>query len=183
MSAADRVLKEIERRAGREYLPIIGQRKGRVLAEAVREARPRRVLEVGTLIGYSAILIARELDREAELIVIEIHEDEAVEAEENIRRAEVPPSVKILVGDAVEVIPRLDGSFDLVFFDAEKREYMDYLRLVEERLHEGSVVVVDNAGIFAVQLRGFLDYVRRSGKYRSRYVPVGGDGLEISVKQ
>lgn len=182
MSAADRILKEIERRAGREYLPIIGPRRGRVLAEAVREARPRRVLEVGTLIGYSAIIIARELDREAELIVIELHEDEAAEAEEHLRRAEVPPSVRVLVGDALEVIPGLEGPFDLVFLDAEKGEYLDYLGLVEEKLHSGSVVVVDNAGVFAVQMRGYLDYVRRSGRYRSRYVPLGGDGLEISVR-
>jgi predicted O-methyltransferase YrrM len=59
---------------------------------------------------------------------------------------------------------------------------MEYLRLVENKLHKGAVVVADNAGIFAGQMRDYLSYVRTSGKYRSRYVPVGEDGLEISVK-
>jgi predicted O-methyltransferase YrrM len=87
-----------------------------------------------------------------------------------------------VVGDAVKVIPTLRGCFDAVFIDAEKTEYMDYLRLVEDKLHKGAVVVADNAGIFADQMQDYLRYVRTSGKYRSQYVPVGDDGLEISVK-
>ena len=157
-------------------------RKGRILTDVVRETKPKRVLEVGTLIGYSAILMGKELGNDAELITIEIHADEAKRAEENIRRAGIPPTVKVLVGDAIDVIPELEGSFDLVFLDAEKSEYIDYLRLVEDKLHRGSVIVADNAGIFARQMREYLDYVRSSGKYRSRYVQAGGDGLEISVK-
>ena len=157
-------------------------RKGQILAEVVRETKPKRVLEVGTLIGYSAILMGKELGNDAELITIEIHADEAKRAEENMRKAGIPPTVKVLVGDAIDVIPELEGSFDLVFLDAEKSEYIDYLRLVEDKLHRGSVIVADNAGIFAHQMREYLDYVRSSGKYRSRYVQAGGDGLEISVK-
>lgn len=168
--------------AEKEFLPIIGPRKGKILADTVREVRPKRVLEVGTLIGYSAILIGRELDKNARLITIEIHEDEAKMAEENIKKAQILPAVQVFVGDAVKIIPKLQGQFDLVFIDAEKTEYFDYLRLVEDKLHKGSVVVADNAGIFADQMRDDLDHVRHSGKYESKYVAVGGDGLEISVK-
>jgi len=183
LSSADMILREIERMAEMRFLPIVGPRKGQVLAQVIRETRPRRVLEVGTLIGYSAILMGKELPSDAELITIEVHADEARRAEENIRRAAIPPRVKVLVGDALHVIPKLKGEFDLVFLDAEKSEYIDYLRLVEEKLHKGSVIVADNAGIFADQMREYLNYVRGSGKYQSRYVPVAGDGLEISVRQ
>ena len=176
------VLKEIEGMSKREFLPIVGPEKGRVLVEIIRENKPKRVLEVGTLIGYSAILMGKELGADCTLITIEIHPDEAKMAKENIKRAEMPPIVEVLVGDAIEVIPRLQGEFDLVFIDADKREYLDYLRKVEEKLHKGSFIVADNAGIFANQMRDYLDYVRSSGKYESRYVPVGGDGLEVSVK-
>jgi len=168
--------------AEKEFLPIVDPHKGKVLAETVRKVRPKRVLEVGTLIGYSAILIGRELDKNTQLITIEIHEDDAKMAEENIKRAQVPPTVQVLVGDAVKIIPQLEGQFDLVFIDAEKTEYIDYLRLVEDKLHEGSAVVADNAGVSADQMRDYLEYVRSSGKYRSRFARVGGDGLEISVK-
>jgi len=80
------------------------------------------------------------------------------------------------------VIPKLKGPFDLVFIDADKSEYLDYLRLVEDKLHKGSVVVADNAGIFADQMQDYLDYVRSSQRYKSKFVRIGRDGLEISVK-
>ncbi len=167
----------------RNFLPIVGPRKGEVLVEIVRRIKPKRILEIGTLIGYSAILMGKELESDAHIITIEIHADEAAMAEENIRKAQIKPKVDVLVGDAIEILPRLEGEFDLVFIDADKREYMDYLKLVEDKLHKGSVLVADNAGIFADEMRDYLDYVRHSEKYESRYVPVGKDGLEVSVKK
>ena len=79
-----------------EFLPIVGPHKGKILAEAIRKVKPKRVLEVGTLIGYSAILIGKELDENAEITTIEIHAKEAKAAEKNIRRAEIPPKVNVI---------------------------------------------------------------------------------------
>lgn len=182
LDKARNMLRKIEKRAHDEFLPIVGPEKGRFLAEEIRKAKPKRVLEVGTLIGYSAILIGKELDKTSQMITIEIHADEAKTAEENIRKAAIPPKVGVIAGDAIQVIPRLEDAFDFVFIDAEKAEYRDYLRLVEDKLRKGTVIVADNAGIFANQMADYLDYVRTSGKYSSRYVPVGVDGLEIAVK-
>ena len=182
MSEANEILKEIEGMAERKFLPIVGPEKGRVLVKTVREIRPKHILEIGTLVGYSAILMGKELGSETHLITIEIHDDEARIARRNVERAKIPPTVEVVVGDAKEVIPKLRGGFDLVFVDAEKSEYLEYLQLVETRLHKGSTIVADNAGIFADQMSDYLSYVRSSGKYRSRFVPVGEDGLEISVK-
>ena len=182
LSKADEILKEIERTAESKFLPIVGPEKGRVLVKIVRETEPKRVLEVGTLVGYSAILMGKELGSETRLIGIEIDDDEARIALRNVERAEIPPTVEVIVGDAKEVIPKLAGKFDLVFVDAKKSEYLEYLRLVEAKLHKGSTIVADNAGIYATQMKDYLGYVRSSGKYRSRFVAVGQDGLEISVK-
>jgi predicted O-methyltransferase YrrM len=182
MSKADEVLEEIERMTKKEFLPIVEPRKGQILVQVIHEIKPKRVLEVGTLIGYSAILMGKELQSDARLITIEIYADEAEMARENIKRAEVPPTIEVIVGDAIEVLPKLTGKLDMVFIDADKREYLDYLRLVEDKLHRGSVVAADNAGISADQMRNYLDYVRSSGKYSSKYVPVDGDGLEVSVR-
>ena len=118
----------------------------------------------------------------AEIVTIEIHRDEAEVAGENIRKANIPVKVKIITGDALEVIPTLKGPFDFAFIDAEKTEYLQYLNLTEDKLCRGAVVVADNAGIFADQMSDYLDYVRNSGKYQSRFVQVGDDGVEISVK-
>jgi predicted O-methyltransferase YrrM len=80
------------------------------------------------------------------------------------------------------MIPTLEGQFDFAFIDAKKNEYFQYLKLVEDKLQKGSVVFADNAGVFANQMGDYLDYVRNSGKYRSCYFQVGGDGVEISIK-
>jgi len=76
----------------------------------------------------------------------------------------------------------LSGKFDAVFVDVEKSKYLQYLRLVQVKLQKGSTPVADNAGVFATWMEDYLDYVRFSGRYRSRLVGVGEDGLEISVK-
>jgi predicted O-methyltransferase YrrM len=70
----------------------------------------------------------------------------------------------------------------MVFIDAEKSEYIDYLRLVEDKLHKGSIIVADNAGIFVDEMKDYLEYVRNSGKYSSEYLPFDGNGVEVSVK-
>lgn len=182
LNKAERVLKEIEDRASKEFLPIVGPHKGEILAEEVSKAKPMNVLEVGTLIGYSAILIGKELDAKARFVSIEQHLEETELAEENIHRSEIPPQIQVITGDAIEVIPSLEGCFEFAFIDAEKSEYYQYLRLAEDKLVKGAIIVADNAGIFADEMKDYLDYVRNSGKYRSRYVGIGEDGLEISVK-
>jgi predicted O-methyltransferase YrrM len=182
LSKADKVLKEIESMAERKFLPILGPEKGSVLLRVIHEIKPKRVLEVGTLIGYSAILMAKELESNAHLTTIEMHSNKAEIARQNIKRAEVSPSIDVVVGDAIKVIPKQAGKFDMVFIDAEKTEYLDYLRLVEQKLHPGSIVVADNAGIFADQMKNYLNYVRSSGRYRSEYLSFGEDGVEVSLK-
>jgi predicted O-methyltransferase YrrM len=182
VSNADEVLRLIEQASEKNFLPIIGPEKGKFLAEEIRKAEPRRVLEVGTLIGYSAILMGKEMDHKSEILTIELHRDEAELAGKNIVRAKIPTKIQIIVGDALQVIPTLKGPFDFAFIDAEKTEYLQYLNLAEDKLAKGAIVFADNAGVFPDQMGDYLDYVRNSGKYRSRYIQVGGDGVEISVK-
>ncbi|MGA3289457.1 MAG: hypothetical protein ABSD42_04370 [Candidatus Bathyarchaeia archaeon] len=76
-SSADQVLRQIEKAAKKEFLPIVGPHKGEILAEEVRKAKPWHVLEVGTLIGYSSILMGKELNENAEIVTVEICRGEA----------------------------------------------------------------------------------------------------------
>ncbi|MCW3995775.1 MAG: class I SAM-dependent methyltransferase [Candidatus Bathyarchaeota archaeon] len=179
---ADAVLRAIEEASSKTFLPIVGPKKGKFLSEEIRKNRPKHVLEVGTLIGYSAILMGKELDDDAELVTIEIHADESELASKNILKAKLPAKVTIIIGNALDVIPTLKGPFDFAFIDAEKTEYLRYLKLAEGKLRKGAVVFADNAGIFADVMSDYLGYVRNSGKYKSRYVQVDNDGVEISVK-
>lgn len=187
------VLKSIEREATKKGLPIIGPHRGTFLDEVVKQYRPTHILEVGTLVGYSAIRMAKLLAEGSLLTCVELNPDFARIAMSNIGRAGLEDKVHILVGDAKTILPELKGGFDMVFLDANKGEYLDYLKSCELFLRPGNVVVADNVKSHPDELAGYLDYVRKSGKYRSEYREsitdyrygsrtAEPDGVEISVK-
>jgi Predicted O-methyltransferase len=88
----------------------------------------------------------------------------------------------LVVGDARVVIPKLNYSFNFMFIDADKRQYLEYLKLAEPLLKEGSIIVADNVKIFRNILSDYLDYVRGSKKYSSYSIDVGDDAIEVSKK-
>ena len=176
------VLREIEEFSKREYLPIIGPEKGKHLADTVRRFHVKNVLEVGTLVGYSAILIASNLPQEGRVTTIERKPESARLAEENILKAGFADRIEVHIGNALTVLPRINGKFDMIFLDASKDEYLKYLKLSEDKLEGGGVVFADNVKTPSRGMRDYLDYVRNSGRYRSEYINVGFDGVEISAK-
>ena len=98
-------------------------------------------------------------------------------------------SIRIVEGDGRTEVGKLIGNFDLVFLDAEKTQYLAYLKAVERNLHKGSVIVADNVGIFKDQMKDYLEYVRNKGPYKSRTVETllefsdtTKDAMEISEK-
>lgn len=187
---ADAVLHEIEEMGKKSFIPSIGPVKGKILAEIVKKHKPRKILEVGALYGYSSILIAKNSPAKAEITTVEKNPEHARITEQNVERAKLEDQIKIIRGDAMEVLRKLPGPFDLVFLDAEKTQYLDYLKAVEDKLHQGSVVVADNVGVFADQMKNYLHYVRNTGRYRSRTVDTllefsetTKDAMEISEKR
>ena len=179
---ADSVLNEIEAASKKKFMPIIGPVKGKYLVDTVKKSRAKKVLEIGTLVGYSAILMARNLPDDGMVDTVEVNPDSAALAQENIRKANLTQKIKVHIGNALDVIPTINEEFDMVFIDAAKNEYMDYLRLAEKNLRENGVVFADNVKIFAGEMQDYLEYVRDSGKYTSKFVDVGFDGVEISTK-
>jgi predicted O-methyltransferase YrrM len=187
---ADAVLREIEEIGKKSFIPSIGPVKGKILAEIVKKHKPRKTLEVGSLYGYSAILICKNSPANAEITSVEKNPEHARITEQNVERAELESQIRVIKGDAMEILPKLPGPFDLVFLDAEKTQYLDYLKAVEDKLHQGSVVVADNVGVFADQMQNYLHYVRNTGRYRSRTVETllefsdtTKDAMEISEKR
>jgi predicted O-methyltransferase YrrM len=187
---ADTVLREIEEMGKRSFIPSIGPVKGRILADVVRDLKPRKILEVGSLYGYSAILIAKNSPAGAEITTVEKSPEHARITEQNVERAQLENQIKIIQGDAKEILPKLPGPFDLVFLDAEKSQYLDYLNAVENKLHQGTVIVADNVGVFKDQMTNYLNYVRNTGRFKSRTVDTllefsdtTKDAMEISVKR
>ncbi len=163
------VLESIEKEAVQRGLPIIGPRRGEFLDEVVMDHKPDRILEVGTLVGYSAIRMARHLKDSQKITCVELDATMAQVARGNFERAGIGNRVEVIVGDALKILPTLEGSLDMAFFDAVKEDYLTYLKSIERLLHRGSVVVADNVKSQADVVGSYLDYVRNSGKYQSTY--------------
>jgi predicted O-methyltransferase YrrM len=140
----DALLAEMEALARLERIPIVEWETGRLLATLVAALRPRRVLEVGTAIGYSTIHMARELDPGARIVTLERDPERIAQARRFWARGGVADRIELVEGDALASLAGLDGPFDLVFLDASKTEIDDYLALLDGRLGAHAMLVVDN---------------------------------------
>lgn len=168
------ILRELEQLAKREHLPSIGPIKGKIISEIIQKYKPTTILEIGTLHGYSAILMtALLLDyyHDAKLITIEIEKNLADIARKNIGKAGLAHKIEVVCGNALDVIPTLTAyKFDLIFLDAVKSEYLQYLKLIEvnELMKKRSVVIADNVLLYENEMKDYLVYVRNSGRYDSQ---------------
>ena len=200
-----KILAEIEETARKEFLPSIGPIKGKIIENVIKEYKPKKALEIGTLHGYSAILIANiilsgKYDNEnfnskrssTEPILISVEKDQRLAniARKNIEKARLSEKIQVINGDALEIIPRLKPKFNMIFLDATKSEYLKYLQLIEKYslLNKRAVVVADNVLIYENEMKDYLDYVRNSGKYISRTTETSlefskniKDAIEVSI--
>ncbi len=177
-----KVLKDIEKNAKKMSWPIVGPKKGKLLEKLIKHYKPKNVLEVGSLVGYSAILMAQHMPEDGKIVTIEKSPKMAALAKENFAKAGFKKSIDLMVGDAMSVIPKLEGPFDIVFLDAAKDEYYNYLLLAENKLSPSAIIVADNVKIFETELRDYLDYVRINKNYESENYEFGNDAMEVSFK-
>ena len=141
---SDAVLAEIERRAAREDIPIIGPAVGRVMALLVQMTGARRIFEMGSAVGYSTIWLARAAGPHAEVFYTDGNPDNARDAKRYFRRAGVANRIHILVGNALKLLDQAPGKCDLIFNDVNKAEYPDVFRKAVPRLKRGGLLVTDN---------------------------------------
>jgi predicted O-methyltransferase YrrM len=184
------VIDEVEKECleGPGFVPTIGAVKARRLAELVREAKPRLVVECGTAIGYSGLWIARELKTagKGRLITIEIDPQIANRAEENFRRAGLAELVTVKVGDARKVVREIEGPIDFAFLDCDSPNYLPCLKGLEKNLAPGAIVVADNVGVSARQSRDYLKFVKSKYESRTEWFDVNlpwakRDAMEVTV--
>ncbi|MBD0360116.1 MAG: class I SAM-dependent methyltransferase [Nitrososphaeraceae archaeon] len=190
MDTVSQVLRSLERMAQKQFVPSIGPIKGKIITEIIKKYNPKIVLEIGTLYGYSAILMANILPIDGKVVTIELNKMNANIARKNIANAGLSDKIDIAIGDALEVIPKLDFIFDLLFLDAAKDEYLKYLKLAENKnLKKGSIIVADNVEVSKNEMLDYLEYVRSSGIYKSEtietaleFTPNVIDAIEVSIK-
>jgi predicted O-methyltransferase YrrM len=140
----DPLLAEMEALANLERIPIVEWETGRLLATLVAALRPRRVLEVGTAIGYSTLHMARELGPDGRIVTLERDPERIRRALDFWARGGVADRIELVAGDALESLERQPGPFDLVFLDAAKTEIDAYLERLEGRVAPHALLVIDN---------------------------------------
>jgi predicted O-methyltransferase YrrM len=123
---------------------LSGQVQGKFLEMISTLLQPRRILEIGTFTGYSALCLVKGLSKDGQLHTIELREEDAAVSQANFDRSNAPEKIILHTGNALEIIPTLQETWDLVFIDADKVGYIDYYELVLPRLRQGGVILADN---------------------------------------
>jgi predicted O-methyltransferase YrrM len=178
---AQRMLAQMDRATALWTIPVVGRDKGRLMRRLIERHGSVRGLEIGSLIGYSAILIAGSMPPRGRLTCLEANDFLAGLVRANVDTAGLAKRVRVIASDALRAIPMLPGRFDFAFIDAEKADYLDYLRQLEPKLVAGAVVIADNTGIARREVAPYLEHVRSSGRYDSRAYAFDDDAMEVSI--
>jgi caffeoyl-CoA O-methyltransferase len=140
----DAVIEEIEDYAAKNRVPIIGPAVARLLTLLVEVSGAKRIFEMGSAIGYSTIWLARAAGPKAEVFYTDGNPENAKRAEESFRRAGVAKRIRVQTGDALALVKKASGKFDLIFIDVDKPQYPGALRAALPKLKRGGLLVTDN---------------------------------------
>lgn len=195
---SDPLILELEAYAKENRVPILDWQSAHFLEQLILIHKPKRVLEIGTAIAYSSIRIARNLRKKSKIYTIEKSEDNLEKAKSNISTAGLENKIELIFGDALDVMPKLNKKFDLIFLDADKEDYQrlfDYSLLL---LRKNGIIFVDNLlwhGFAAsarvpANFKNSTEHIREFNKIfmsqknlNTTILPVGdGVGLAIRTK-
>ena len=189
----------IEKEAIADEVPIIRKEMGNLLKVLLQLVQPERILEVGTAVGYSSILMSENMPDNCTITTIENYDKRIPVAKNNFKRAGKENVITLLEGDALEVLKTLEGPYDFIFMDAAKGQYINYLPDVKRVLIKGGLLISDNIlqegeiveSRYAVtrrnrtihtRIREYVYELTHSEDFVTSIVPIG-DGITLSVKQ
>lgn len=169
MDKVKKLLRELEEFGKENRMFNIPKEAGEFLNLLVRIKKPKKILEIGTSNGYSTIWLGLEGD---EVVTIERDGEKRKLAKKNFEKAGLK-NIKIIEGDALEILPKLNEKFDFVFLDAIKKNYIKYFKLI--KFDKNAIVVADN--ILTHNLKEYCDFVRKN--YKSYLIKIG-NGMEVT---
>lgn len=191
-------LEELEKYAEENHIPIIEPEVAQLIRLLLRMNKPKNILEIGTAIGYSAIVMAKNTAKDSKITSIERRSDMVELAEANIKIHNFPHKIEILEGDAMEILVGLKDKYDFIFLDAAKGHYMEFFTESIRLLETGGIIVSDNVlfkGMVASdklvirrkktivkRLREYLKHINEIEGYISSIIPIG-DGIAITYKE
>ena len=197
LSESEGFLKELEVYAKENTVPIIQKEVRAFFGMLLKYKAPKNILELGTAIGYSSIFFSDYILPGGKIITLEREDDYYNLAISNIKKAGKENVITVIKGDAFETVKKIDGTFDMIFMDANKSMYRYYLDTLLPRLSPGGIVICDNIlykgmvscddlaprkqNTIIQNLRDFLSYISHHPQLETSIVPIG-DGVSLSVK-
>ena len=189
----------IEKEAIADEVPIIRKEMGNLLKVLLQLVQPERILEVGTAVGYSSILMSENMPEKCTITTIENYDKRIPVARNNFKRAGKENVITLIEGDALEVLKTLEGPYDFIFMDAAKGQYINYLPDIKRVLRKGGLLISDNIlqegeiveSRYAVtrrnrtihtRIREYVYELTHTQDFVTSIVPIG-DGITLSVKQ
>lgn len=187
-------LKIVKEKALENHIPIIMDDTLEKIEEILKEEKPKRILEIGTAVGYSATMFAKYTDEDCIIDTIEIDEERAKEAKENIEKIGVADRINIMVGNAVDILPTISQEYDIVFIDAAKGKYPAFLENAIRLIKNGGLILADNIlykgyvmsdynkhkqRTAVRHLREYIQEITEDEKLESEILEIG-DGLAIT---
>jgi predicted O-methyltransferase YrrM len=138
------VLEEVKKNALEDHIPIIMDDTLEYIKKYLEEIKPKRILEIGTAVGYSASQFVRFSGEDVLVDTIELDEQRAKTAVENIKNIGISKNINVIIGNAVEILPKLTGPYDVIFIDANKGKYPVFLAEALRMSHKGTIIFADN---------------------------------------
>jgi len=191
-------LSNLEIYAKENHVPIIHPEVAQLLRVLIMIKKPKKILEIGTAIGYSALTMANAMGLEGTILTIERRADMIDLAQKNIDKNGFTDRIRIMDGEAEKVLPEIKDSFDFVFLDAAKGKYMEFLPYCISNLKSGGILVSDNVlykGMVANdglvvrrqrtivrRMREYLEYISNNSTLESSIIPIG-DGVALTYKK
>ena len=171
---------------------ISGRLQGRLLSFLSKIIRPKNILEIGTFTGYSALCLAEGLQQNGKLITIEYDEKLKEIIDKYVNKSGYKEKIKLIIGDALSVIPSLNENFDLVFVDAHKPDYLNYYEMIMPKINSGGIIIVDNVlwsgkvineltDKTAKAIDGFNKFVKNDERTENLILPIR-DGISLIRK-
>jgi len=192
------VLSDIRREALEAFVPIIRDETVNLLRTLIKMNRPKNILEVGAAVGFSSCIMAEAAGKAAKITTIENYEPRIPIAMANIKKAGKEKQITLIEGDAIDVLPTLQGPYDFIFMDAAKGQYINFWPDIKRLISDGGIVVTDNVlqdgdiieSRYAIvrrnrtihkRMRDYLYELTHDKDFVTTILPLG-DGVSISVK-
>lgn len=190
------ILEEIKQKALEEHIPIIMDDTLETISKTIESKKISRILEIGTAVGYSAICFSKFLEENGKIDTIERDIERAEEAKKNFAKMQIEEKINLYIGDAVEILPKLEEKYDMVFIDAAKGKYPFFLEQAKRMIKEDGIIFADNIlykgyvmsdynkhkqRTAVRNLREYIRKVQEDTGFKTQILEVG-DGLAISQK-